>query len=157
MGQATVRSHTRRGYQVKAHARHTSGHHIADILQRDLDRVFERIDQQGATEQISSANPDCLHPGWYPVLHVDGTRILAYACTDCAATKPAEEGQGAGAGGGRRGVMQTRPESVLAYQEAFKALLDAWEEVPEDWRIIMIPPPVVDKSADEEITNVQGE
>ena len=53
--------------------------------------------------------------------------------------------------------MQTRPESVLAYQEAFKALLDAWEEVPEDWRIIMIPPPVVDKSADEEITNVQGD
>ena len=91
MGYTAVKSHTRRGYPVQAHARHTSGHHIADILQRDLDRVFERIDQQGATEQISSANPDCPHPGWYPVRHVDGTSILAYACTDCAATKPAQE------------------------------------------------------------------
>ena len=80
MGYTAVRSHTRRGYQVRAHARRTSGRHIADILQRDLDRVFERIDQQGATEQLSSANPDCRHPGWYPVRHVDGKIILAYAC-----------------------------------------------------------------------------
>ena len=88
MSYTTVRTHTRRGYQVRAHTRQTSGRHIADILQRDLDRVFERIDQQGATEQISSANPDCPHPSWYPVRHVDGTRILAYACTDCAASQP---------------------------------------------------------------------
>ena len=91
MGYTTVRSHTRRGYAVQAHTRRTNDWHIADILQRDLDRVFERIDQQGATEQISSANPDCPHPSWYPVLHIDGTRILAYACTDCAATKAAQE------------------------------------------------------------------
>ena len=91
MGYTTVRTHMRQGYTVRAHARHTSGRHIADILQRDLDRVFERIDQQGATEQISSANSDCPHPGWYPVRHVDGTSILAYACTDCARTKPAAE------------------------------------------------------------------
>ena len=97
MGQTSVRSHTRRGYQVKAHARHTSGHHIADILQRDLDRVFERIDQQGATEQISSANPDCLHPGWYPVRRLlldtpyEDSPILAYCCTGCAASRLGEE------------------------------------------------------------------
>ena len=91
MGYTTVRTHTRRGYQVRAHTRHTSGLHIADILQRDLDRVFERIDQQGATEQLSSADPDCPHPSWYPVLHVDGKIILAYCCTDCATTKLIEE------------------------------------------------------------------
>ena len=38
MGYATVRSHTRRGYQVRAHARRTSGRHIADILQREPER-----------------------------------------------------------------------------------------------------------------------
>ena len=91
MGYTTVRTHMRQGYTVRAHARHTSGRHIADILQRDLDRVFERIDQQGTTEQLSSANPDCPHPDWYPVPHVDGTSILAYACTHCAATKAAQE------------------------------------------------------------------
>ena len=91
MGYTTVRTHIRRGYQVRAHARRTSGRHIADILQRDLDRVYERIDQQGATERLSSANPDCPHPGWYPIRHVDGTSILAYACTGCAATKAAAE------------------------------------------------------------------
>ena len=89
MSYTTVRSHTRNGHQVRAHSRHTSGHHIADILQRDLDRVYEQIDQQGATEQLSSANPACPHPGWYPVRHVDGTSILAYACTDCAASRSA--------------------------------------------------------------------
>ena len=91
MGQTSVRTHMRRGYQVRAHTRRTSGRHIADILQRDLDRVFERIDQQAATEQLSSANPDCPHPSWYPVLHIDGKIILAYCCTGCAATKAATE------------------------------------------------------------------
>ena len=91
MGQATVRAHTRRGYQVKAHSRRTNDWRITDVLQRDLDRVYEEINKDRATEQISTANSDCPHPSWYPVRHVDGTRILAYACTDCAATKPAAE------------------------------------------------------------------
>ena len=96
MGYTTVRTHTRRGYQVRAHSRHTSGRHIADVLQRDLDRVFERIDQQGTTERLSSANPDCLHPGWYPVRRLlldtpcEDSPILAYCCTGCAATKARE-------------------------------------------------------------------
>ena len=98
MGYTSVRTHTRRGYQVRAHTRHTSGHHIADILQRDLDRVFERIDQQAATEQLSSAKPDCPHPSWYPVRRLlvdtpyEDSPILAYCCTGCAATRsPGEQ------------------------------------------------------------------
>ena len=91
MGYTTVRTHTRRGYQVRAHARRTSGHHIADILQRDLDRVFERIDREDFTAPAPSTDGTCSHPAWYPVLHVDGKIILAYACTDCAASQPAQE------------------------------------------------------------------
>ena len=91
MGYAAVRSHTRRGYQVRAHSRHTSGHHITDVLQRDLDRVFERLDREDFTAPAPSTDGTCSHPDWYPVRHVEGTIILAYACTDCAATKPAAE------------------------------------------------------------------
>ncbi len=89
MSYTAVRSHTRNGHQVRAHSRRTNDWRITDVLQRDLDRVFERIDQQDTTEQISSANSDCPHPGWYPVRRVDGTSILAYACTDCAASRSA--------------------------------------------------------------------
>ena len=95
MGYTTVRTHMRRGYQVRAHSRRTNDWRIADILQRDLDRVFERIDQQGATEQLSSANPACSHPSWYPVRRLlldtpyEDSPILAYCCTGCAATKAA--------------------------------------------------------------------
>ena len=88
MAITSVKSHTRRGYQVRAHTRRTDGRNIADILARDLDRVYE---QDRAPGQIAGADPDCPHPAWYPVLHVDGKIILAYACTDCAATKPAQE------------------------------------------------------------------
>ena len=83
MGYTTVRSHTRRGYKVRAHSRRTNDWRIADILQRDLDRVFERID----TAPAPSTDGTCSHPDWYPVRHVDGTSILAYACTHCAATR----------------------------------------------------------------------
>ena len=91
MSCTTVRSHTRNGHQVRSHTRRTNGSAVADVLARDLDRVYEELVQDGATEQLSSANPDCPHPSWYPVRHVDGTRILAYACTGCAASRPAEE------------------------------------------------------------------
>ena len=93
-----VRSHTRNGHQVRAHSRRTNGSAVADVLARDLDRVFGRIDQQGTTEQISSANSDCPHPGWYPVLRLllntpyEDSPILAYCCTGCAATRsPGEQ------------------------------------------------------------------
>ena len=98
MGYTAVRSHARRGYQVRAHARRTSGRHIADILQRDLDRVFERIDQDGAPERIIGADPDCPHPGWYPVRRLvldtpyEDSPILAYCCTGCAASRPVVNG-----------------------------------------------------------------
>ena len=97
MGHTTVRAHTRRGHPVRAHGRRTNGRDVADVLQRDLDRLYERIDQQGTTEQISSANPDCPHPGWYAVPRVCicdepcdcKSQVLAYACTDCAASRSA--------------------------------------------------------------------
>ena len=97
MGYTAVRSHTRRGYQVRAHSRRTSGHHITDVLQRDLDRLFGRIDLQDTTERLSSANPDCPHPGWYPIRRLlldtpyEDSPILAYCCTGCAASRPTEE------------------------------------------------------------------
>ena len=64
MGQATVRSHTRRGYQVRAHSRRTNDWRIADILQRDLDRVFERIDREDFTAPAPSTDGTCSHPAW---------------------------------------------------------------------------------------------
>ena len=91
MGYTAVRAHSRRGCQVRAHSRRTNGSAVADVLARDLDRVYEELVQDGATERIVWADPHCPHPGWYPIRHVDGARILAYACTDCAATKPATE------------------------------------------------------------------
>ena len=81
MGYTTVRTHMRQGYTVRAHARHTSGRHIADILQRDLDRVFEQIDQQGATEQISSADrlvPDPAAPAGYAIRGQPDTGVLLH-------------------------------------------------------------------------------
>ena len=96
MGQATVRSHTRRGYQVRSHTRRTNGSAVAEALMRDLDRVFERIDQQGTTEQISSANPGCPHPSWYPIRQLlvdtpyEDSPILAFCCMGCAASRPAD-------------------------------------------------------------------
>ena len=91
MSYTAVRSHTRNGHQVRSHTRRTNGSALADVLARDLDRVYEELVQDGATERIVWADPHCPHPSWYPVRHVDGTSILAYACTDCASTKPADE------------------------------------------------------------------
>ena len=102
MGYTTVRSHTRRGYQVRSHTRHTSGHHIADILQRDLDMVFERLDREDVGPvggDPACEHPACEHPGWYPIRRIlldtpyEDSPILAYACTDCAATEPVEDGE----------------------------------------------------------------
>ena len=96
MGQATVRAHARRGYQVRAHTRHTSGRHIADILQRDLDMVFERLDREDVGPV--GADPDCPHPGWYPIRRLlldtsyEDSPILAYCCTGCAASRPVVNG-----------------------------------------------------------------
>ena len=85
-----VRSHTRRGHQVRSHTRRTNGSAVTDVLARDLYRVFERIDREDFTAPAPSTDGTCSHPDWYPVRHVDGTSILAYACTDCAATKARE-------------------------------------------------------------------
>ena len=96
MGYAAVRSHTRRGYQVRSHTRRTNGSAVADVLARDLDRLYEELVQDGATEQLSSAKPDCPHPSWYPVRRLllntpyEDSPILAYCCTGCAASRLAD-------------------------------------------------------------------
>ena len=93
MSHTTVRAHTRRGYQVREHSRQVAGRVVADVLARDLDRVHEQPYQDGTTEGIRSANPDCPHPGWYPVRRLlidtpyEDSPILAYCCTGCAASR----------------------------------------------------------------------
>ena len=52
MGQATVRAHTRRSYQVRAHSRRTDGQRIADVLARDLDRLYEERASQVSARGI---------------------------------------------------------------------------------------------------------
>ncbi len=92
MTTTTVSAHIRRGHQVRAHSRRTDGSAVADILQRDLDRMYERLDRENtAPVGPVGGDPTCAHPAWYPVRHVDGDRVLAYACTDCARTKSAAE------------------------------------------------------------------
>ena len=92
-----VRSHTRRGHQVRSHTRRINGSAVADVLARDLDRVYEELVQDGATERIVWADPHCPHPGWYPIRRCDSdtpyedSPILAYCCTGCAASRPAKE------------------------------------------------------------------
>ena len=97
MDYTLVRAHTRRGYPVREHSRQVSGRVVADVLARDLDSVHEQPYQDGTTEGIRSANPDCPHPGWYPVRRLlidtpyEDSPILAYCCTGCGASQPADE------------------------------------------------------------------
>ena len=97
MGQATVRTHTRRGYQVREHSRRTVGRNVADVLTSDLDRIYDERDTQGPPRGIVGADPDCPHPAWYPVRRLlldtpyEDSPILAYCCTGCVASRPAAE------------------------------------------------------------------
>ena len=97
MSYTAVRSHTRNGHQVRSHTRRTNGSAVADVLVRDLDRVYEELVQDGATERIVWADLHCPHPGWYPVRRLlidtpyEDSPILAYCCTGCAASRPADE------------------------------------------------------------------
>ena len=97
MSYTMVRSHTRRGYQVREHSRRTVSRSIADVLARDLDRIYEERDTQGPPRGIVGADPSCPHPGWYPVRRLlldtpyEDSPILAHCCTGCAASRPAEE------------------------------------------------------------------
>ena len=98
MGQATVRTHARRGYQVREHSRRTVGRNVADVLARDLDRIYEERDTQGPPRGIVGANPDCPHPAWYPVRRLlldtpyEDSPIRAYCCTGCAASRRVVDG-----------------------------------------------------------------
>ena len=97
MSYTTVRTHTRNGHQVRSHTRRTNRSAVAEVLMRDMYRVYEELVQDGATERIVRADPHCPHPGWYPLRRCDpdtpyeDSPVLAYACTGCAATKPAQE------------------------------------------------------------------
>ena len=97
MSYTTVRAHTRNGHQVRAHSRRTDGSAVAEVLLRDLDRAYEEL----AREHVApmgpvGADPDCPHPGWYPVRRLvldtpyEESPILAYCCTDCAASRRQE-------------------------------------------------------------------
>ena len=88
MGYTTVRSHMRNGHTVRAHSRRTRDRHPLEVLQRDPGPLEHR--------HVVS---DCEHPGWYPVRRLlldtpyTDSPILAYVCTECAATRlPDAEG-----------------------------------------------------------------
>ena len=101
MSYTTVRSHTRNGHQVRAHSRRTNGSAVADVLARDLDRMYGALDRELADRPPTGpvgGDPACRHPGWYPIRRCDSdtpyeeSPILAYCCTDCAATRsPGEQ------------------------------------------------------------------
>ena len=99
MGQATVRSHTRRGYQVRAHSRRTNSNAVAEVLLRGMYRAYERLDRENtAPVGPVGGDPACPHPSWYPVRRLlldtpyEDSPILAYACTHCVATRsPGEQ------------------------------------------------------------------
>lgn len=97
MRYASVRAHSRRGHQVRAHSRRTNGMAIADALASDLDRIYEERDTQGPQRGIVGADLNCPHPAWYPIRRIlldtpyEESPILAYCCTDCAATRPVED------------------------------------------------------------------
>ena len=94
MSYTTVRSHTRNGYQVRAHTRQTNGSAVTDVLSHDLDRMYEELDREYvAPVEPVGGDPACEHPGWYAVRRLlldtpyEDSPILAYCCTHCAATR----------------------------------------------------------------------
>ena len=96
MGYTAVRSHTRNGHQVRSHTRRTNSSAVADVLLRDMDMVYERLDREDVGPV--GGDPACPHPGWYPIRRCaldtphEASPILAYACTHCAATRsPGEQ------------------------------------------------------------------
>ena len=94
MGYTTVREHTRRGYAVRAHSRRTTDSATADVLARDLDRIYDDLGCENASARAVSSlcQEGREHTGWYPVWHIDGDRILAWVCTECAASRLLEDG-----------------------------------------------------------------
>ena len=67
---------------------------VAVLGMRGLNSITVNVDQIAVVKQArEAAYEPCQHPGWYPIPHIDGTHILAYACADCAATEsPDAEG-----------------------------------------------------------------
>ena len=71
MGQTTVRSHTRRGYQVREHSRRTNNRHIQDVLMRGIEQINNRYQSM----------PVCSHDGQF--LAYRETGITFFVCQTC--------------------------------------------------------------------------
>ena len=98
MSYTTVRAHTRNGHQVRAHSRRTNSSAVAEVLLRGIYRAYEELAHAHvAPVGPVGGDPACEHPGWYPIRrHVldipyEESPILAYCCTDCAATRAPKE------------------------------------------------------------------
>ena len=72
MSHTTVRAHTRRGYQVRAHPRRTTGAAIRDVLARDGERAIER-----AQARLSG---ECQHAGLFLAYHETGVTFFVCRC-----------------------------------------------------------------------------
>ena len=97
MSYTAVRSYTRNGHQVRAHTRRTNGSAVAEVLMRGMYRAYERLDRENtAPVGPVGGDPACAHPDWYAVRRLlldtpyEGSPILAFCCTSCAATKARE-------------------------------------------------------------------
>ena len=72
MSYTTVRTHTRRGYQVRAHPRRTTGAAIRDVLARDGERAIERAQARLIGE--------CQHAGLFLAYHETGVTFFVCRC-----------------------------------------------------------------------------
>ena len=71
MSHTTVRTHTRRGYQVKAHTRRTDNRHIQDVLMRGIEQIANRYQSM----------PVCSHVGQF--LAYRETGVTFFVCHPC--------------------------------------------------------------------------
>ena len=72
MSHTVVRTHTRRGYQVRAHPRRTTGAAIRDVLARDEERSTERARELWDGE--------CQHAGLFLAYHETGVTFFVCRC-----------------------------------------------------------------------------
>ena len=71
MSYTTVRTHMRRGYQVRAHSRRTDNRHIQDVLRRGIEQINNRYQSM----------PVCSHVGQF--LAYRETGVTFFVCQTC--------------------------------------------------------------------------
>ena len=71
MSYTTVRTHMRRGYQVRAHTRRTDNRHIQDVLRRGIEQINNRYQSM----------PVCSHDGQF--LAYRETGVTFFVCQTC--------------------------------------------------------------------------